>query len=44
MLDSAPYLTTKIPFVIPCTNMFYSLYYYIGSMVYYWIYRMYSPK
>jgi len=44
MLDSAPHLTTKIPFVIPCTNIVYSLYYYIGSMVYYWIYRLCSAK
>lgn len=42
MLDSAPHLTTKLPFVIPCTNTFYSLYYFLGSMVYYWIYKFYS--
>jgi glycerol-3-phosphate dehydrogenase len=43
MIDSAPHLTTKIPFVIPCTNMFNAFYYYIGSMVYYMIYLFYSP-
>lgn len=43
MIDSAPHLTTKLPFVIPCTNMFQALYYYVGSMVYYLIYKLYSP-
>ena len=43
MIDSAPHLTTKIPFVIPCTSIFSALYYYVGSVVYYAIYKLYSP-
>lgn len=43
MIDSAPHLTTKIPFVIPCTNIFKAAYYYVGSLVYYLIYYAYSP-
>lgn len=42
MIDSASHLTAKIPIVIPCTNMFYSCYYYLGSLVYYLIYSWYS--
>ncbi len=44
MIDSAPHLTTKIPFVIPCTNIFSATYYYIGSLFYYLIYAVYSPS
>lgn len=44
MIDSASHLTSKVPFVIPCTNLFYGLYYYIGSMVYYLIYEWFAPK
>jgi glycerol-3-phosphate dehydrogenase len=44
MIDSAPHLTTKIPFVIPCTNTFTTLYYYMGSLMYYWIYKYFSPN
>jgi glycerol-3-phosphate dehydrogenase len=44
MIDSAPHLTTKIPFIIPCTNLFDAAYYYIGSFVYYLIYHHYAPK
>jgi hypothetical protein len=44
MLDSAPYLTAKIPFVIPCTNVFQAAYYYVGSFIYYLIYHYYAPK
>lgn len=43
MIDSAPHLTTKVPFVIPCGNMFAAFYYYLGSMMYYMIYRYYAP-
>jgi glycerol-3-phosphate dehydrogenase len=43
MIDSAPHLTTKLPFVIPCSNVFKAMYYYVGSVVYYLIYRIYSP-
>ena len=42
MIDSASHLTSKVPFVIPCENMFYSIYYYAGSLIYYWIYNWYS--
>lgn len=38
MIDSASHLTNKVPFVIPCTSSFHSFYYYIGSLVYYFIY------
>ena len=44
MIDSAPHLTTKIPFVIPCSNTLVAIYYYIGSMMYYLIYKYYSPN
>jgi glycerol-3-phosphate dehydrogenase len=44
MIDSAPHLTTKLPFVIPCTNVFKAIYYYVGSVVYYLIYKLYSPE
>lgn len=44
MIDSAPHLTSKIPFVIPCTNIFKAAYYYVGSLVYYLIYYAYSPQ
>lgn len=44
MIDSAPHLTTKIPFVIPCTNLVSATYYYIGSLFYYLIYALYSPS
>ena len=44
MIDSAPHLTTKIPFVIPCTNLLSATYYYIGSLFYYLIYAFYSPS
>jgi glycerol-3-phosphate dehydrogenase len=43
MIDSAPHLTTKLPFVIPCSNVFQAVYYYVGSVVYYLIYSLYSP-
>lgn len=43
MIDSAPHLTAKLPFVIPCTNVFSAIYYYVGSVVYYLIYKLYSP-
>lgn len=43
MIDSAPHLTTKLPFVIPCSNVFKAVYYYVGSVVYYLIYSLYSP-
>jgi glycerol-3-phosphate dehydrogenase len=42
MIDSASHLTNKVPFVMPCTNIFAASYYYIGSLLYYWIYRWYS--
>jgi glycerol-3-phosphate dehydrogenase len=42
MIDSASHLTNKVPFVIPCTNFLYSLYYYTGSLMYYLIYGWYS--
>lgn len=42
MVDSASHLTCKLPFVIPSTNLFWSTYYYLGSMIYYWIYSWYS--
>lgn len=44
MIDSAPHLTTKIPFVIPCNNMFWAIYYYIGSIMYYTLYKYYAPE
>ena len=44
MVDSAPHLTTKIPFVIPCTDLFSATYFYIGSLFYYLIYAFYSPS
>jgi len=43
MIDSAPHLTTKIPFVIPCQNTFSAIYYYIGSMMYYALYKYFAP-
>jgi glycerol-3-phosphate dehydrogenase len=43
MIDSAPHLTVKLPFVIPCTNIFKAVYYYVGSVVYYLIYWLCSP-
>lgn len=44
MIRSASYMNDKISFVIPCTNSFWSAYYYLGSVVYYLIYWLYSPK
>lgn len=44
MIDSASHLTSKFPCVIPCKNIFYGVYYYIGSLMYYLIYKWYSPK
>ena len=44
MIDSASHLTNKFPCVIPCKNIFYGLYYYAGSLIYYLIYKWYSPK
>lgn len=38
MLRNAAYTNEKIPFVIPATNMLASAYYYIGSLMYYFIY------
>jgi glycerol-3-phosphate dehydrogenase len=44
MIDSATHLTGKIPFVIPCTNALWGVYYYMGSLMYYWIYEWFAPK
>lgn len=44
MIDSAPHLTTKIPFVIPCSNILTASYYYVGSILYYLIYYSFAPK
>ncbi len=44
MIKNAEYLTEKIPFVIPSTNIFKTMYYYAGSVVYYLIYYYYAPK
>jgi glycerol-3-phosphate dehydrogenase len=43
MLDSASHLTSKVPFVIPCPSPFHGLYYYVGSLVYYFIYEFFAP-
>lgn len=43
MIDSAEHLTAKIPFVIPCTNVFSAVYYYVGSLMYYLIYHWFAP-
>ena len=43
MIDSASHLTEKVPFVIPCSNIFQGVYYYLGSMIYYFIYKYYAP-
>ena len=37
-------MSEKIPFVIPATNVFKTMYYYAGSVVYYLIYHYYAPK
>lgn len=44
MIDSAEHLTAKIPFVIPCTNVFSAFYYYAGSLMYYLIYDWFALK
>ena len=44
MIRNAGYMNDKISFVIPCTNSFWSMYYYIGSVVYYMIYWFTNPK
>lgn len=44
MIDSASHLTTKVPLVIPCGNLFSGLYFYVGSLMYYWIYQWYTPS
>lgn len=44
MIKNAEYLTEKIPFVIPATNLFKTMYFYVGSVVYYLIYHHYAPK
>jgi glycerol-3-phosphate dehydrogenase len=44
MIDSASHLTKKVPCVLPCTNAFYAGYYYLGSYLYYLIYKWFSPK
>lgn len=38
LLRNAAYMNEKISFVIPSTGTFSSMYYYAGSMVYYFIY------
>ena len=38
MIRSASYMNDKVSFVIPTTNTFWTMYYYIGSVVYYMIY------
>jgi|LakMenEpi03Aug12_release.lakeMendotaPanAssembly.Ray.scaffolds.fasta_scaffold66107_2 hypothetical protein len=37
-------MNDKIPFVIPTTSSFASIYYYVGSVVYYLIYWFASEK
>jgi hypothetical protein len=44
MIDSASHLTNKFTCVIQCTYIFSGLYYYAGSLMYYLIYKWYSPK
>ena len=38
MIRNASYMNDKVSFVIPCTNSFWSMYYYAGSLIYYMIY------
>lgn len=37
MLNTAPYMNTKLELVIPCTNLFWLGYYYIGASMYHFL-------